>query len=86
MYGQPGYVHKEHQKEKLRSQLCKNRYGKYVGNNLENFEALVVGPLVNLVALVKSKMGQGYSKSVRFSGRSFMIPFLAIRFSMVIET
>ena len=51
-----------------------------------NFETSVVGPLGILVALVKKQIGQGSYNSGRFSGRPPMIPFLAIRFSLVIET
>ena len=39
-----------------------------------------------LVALVKRKIVQGYSKLGRFYGRPSMSPFLAIRFSLVIDT
>ena len=52
----------------------------------ENFETSVVGPLGVLVSLFKRKIGQGSSNSGRFSGRPSMSPFLAIRFSQVIET
>ena len=51
-----------------------------------DFETSIVGPLGILVALVSRKIGQGYSDSGNFSGRTSMIPFLAIRFSLVIET
>ena len=50
------------------------------------FETSMVGPLGILVALVKRQMGQGSSNSGKFSGRPFMSPFLAIDFSLVIET
>ena len=50
------------------------------------FETSVVGPLVILFALVKIQIVQGSSNSGRFSGRPSMSPFLAIRFSLVIET
>ena len=46
----------------------------------------MVVPLVILVALVKRKIGQGYSNSGRFSGRPSMSPFLAICFILVIDT
>ena len=52
----------------------------------ENFQTSVVGPLEILVALVKRQIGQGYSNSGRFSGRTSISPFLAIRFIRVIET
>ena len=51
-----------------------------------DFETSVVGPMVILVALVKSQIGQGSSNSGIFFGRPYMSPFLAIRLSMVIET
>ena len=37
-------------------------------------------------ALVKIQIGQGSSNSARFSGRPSMSPFIAIRYSWVIET
>ena len=55
-------------------------------NPEEIFDISVVGPLVILVALVKRQIGQGSSNSGRFSGRPSMSPFIAIRFSRVIET
>ena len=51
-----------------------------------NLETSMVGPLGILVALVKRQIGQGSSNSGRFSGRPSMSPFLAISFSLVIET
>ena len=51
-----------------------------------NFDTSVVGPLEILVALVKRQTGQGYSKSRIFYVRPSMTPFLAINFSIVIET
>ena len=52
----------------------------------ENFETSVVGPLETLVPLVKILIGQGSSNLGIFSGRPSMSPFLATRFSLVIET
>ena len=49
-------------------------------------ETSVVGPLGILVALVRRKIGQGYSKSGIFFGRPYMSPFLVIHFSLLIET
>ena len=51
-----------------------------------NFETSVFGPLKILVALVKWHIRKGYSNSGRFSGKPSMSPFLAINFSLVIET
>ena len=51
-----------------------------------NFDTSVVGPLGILVAFVKIQIGQGSSNSGRFSERPSMSTFLAIRFSLVIET
>ena len=51
-----------------------------------NFETSVVGPLGILVALVKIQIGQVSSNSGKLVGRPLKIPFLAICFSMVIET
>ena len=51
-----------------------------------NFETSVVRSLGILVALVKRQIGQGYSNSGIFSGRPSMSPFIAICFSLVIET
>ena len=50
------------------------------------FETSIVGPLGIIVALVMIQIGKGYSNSGRFTGITSMIPFLAIRFIMVIET
>ena len=51
-----------------------------------NFETSLVGPLAILVALVKRQIGQGSSNSDRCFGISSMSNFLAIRFSLEIET
>ena len=51
-----------------------------------NFETSVVGPMGVLVYLFNIQIGQGCYNSGRFYGRPSMRPFLAIRFSMVIET
>ena len=51
-----------------------------------NFETSVVGPLEILVALVKRQIGKGYSNSGIFSRRPSKSPFLAINFSLVIDT
>ena len=51
-----------------------------------NFETSVVVPLGILVALVKRKIGQVYSKSGGFAGIPSVSTFLAIIFSLVIET
>ena len=51
-----------------------------------NFDTSVVGPLGILSDLVKRQIGQGSSNSGRFYGRHYMSPFLAICFSLVIET
>ena len=64
----------------------KNEKSIWSMNPGENFKTSVVGPLEILFALVKRKIGQGSSNSWRFYGRPFMSPFLAIRFSQVIET
>ena len=50
-----------------------------------NFETSVVGPLGILVALVNRQIGQGSYNPGIFSGSPSMSPFLAIRFSRVIE-
>ena len=52
----------------------------------ETFETLLVGSLEILVSLVKIQKVQVYSNLGGFSGRPSMSPFLAIRFSLVIET
>ena len=44
----------------------------------------MVGPLGNLVALVRKQMGQGSYKSGRFYGKPSMSPSLAIGFILVI--
>ena len=46
----------------------------------------MVGYLGILVALVKKQIGQGSSKSGKIVGRPSMSPFLAIGFSLLIET
>ena len=51
-----------------------------------NFETSVVGPMGILVALVKRKIGQVYSRSGRFSGRPSVSTFLATSFSLGIDT
>ena len=51
-----------------------------------NFELSMVRPMGILFALVGRKIGQGYSKSGIFVGRPSMSPFLAIIFSLSIET
>ena len=51
-----------------------------------HLDTSVVGPLEILVALVRRQIGQGSSNSGRFSGRPSISNFLAIRFSLVIET
>ena len=52
----------------------------------ENFETSVVGTLVFLVDLVRRKIGQVSYKSGRFVGEPYTSPFLAIIFSLAIET
>ena len=51
-----------------------------------NFETSVVGPLGILFSLLRRQIGQGSSNSGIFYVRPYMSPFLAIRFSLVIET
>ena len=51
-----------------------------------NFDTSMVGTLVILGALVIRQIGQGSSNLGRFSGRPSMSPFIAISFSLVIET
>ena len=51
-----------------------------------NFETSVVGTLVFLVDLVRRKIGQVSYKSGRFVGEPYTSPFLAIIFSLAIET
>ena len=51
-----------------------------------NFETSVVGPLECLVALVKRQIRKGYYNPGRISGRPSMSSFLAIHFSLVVET
>ena len=49
-------------------------------------EASMVGPLEILVTSTRRQIGQGFYKSGRYVGITSTILFLAIRFSLVIET
>ena len=51
-----------------------------------NFKTSVFGPLGIIVAFIKRQIGQVYSKSVIFSGKPSMSPFIDIIFSHSIET
>ena len=92
MYGNPkGYELAEHIATKVEvnpRMLLKLKNKKYIRRMKPgvNLETSMVGPLVILVALVKIQIGQGYSKSGKFSGRPSMSPFLAIFKSLTIET
>ena len=86
-----GYEVGEHISTKVEvnpQMLSTLKKGKYIGSmkQIETFDISVVGPLEIFVALVKIKIGQVYSNSGVFCGKPSMSPFLAIRFSPVIET
>ena len=49
-------------------------------------QTLVVGTMVILVTSVKRHIGQGSSKSGIFCGRPSISPFIAISFSLIIDT
>ena len=68
--------------------LSKLKNSKYIWsmNPGENFETSMVGPLVMLSALVKRKIGRGYSESGRFVGRPSMTNLPAIFFGLSIQT
>ena len=51
-----------------------------------DLEKSMIGPLKMLVAFVKRKLAQDYSKSGRFFGRLPIIPFLDIFLSLTIDT
>ena len=92
LYGNPkGYEAAEHiyTKFEVHTQMIstfKNKESIWSMNPGENYKTSIVGPMGILVALVKRKIGQGYSKSWRFSGRPYIITFIFICISLAIET
>ena len=92
LYGNPkGYEVADHISTKVEvnpQMLSTLKNAKYIWsmNPGANFVTSVVRTLVICVALVKRQIWQGSSNSGRFSGRPSVSPFLAICFSLVIET